>query len=478
MSDHLMARVRNGAVCSICARLLTVCLLSSISFAVAALQSEVPKEEEEKEPTELETVVVRGVRWSGGVWFNLSPSFGFFNLGGVGGGISKPGDEVDPNAEDEETCDSGTPASDTTSQPVDIATGTKLLYDLDFSAGSRDQPLLVLRSYRSTRTGSGLFGGKWSSTLEYTLSFEYVGQTCPGQLSGPLSCSASGDPAAVLVRYGAGAGRRFISAGSNTWIHAEDEAVLTRSGTTWTVTDADGSTQTYNAHGQIVSVLDARGVGKHYTYNANQRLTTVTHSSGKSLGLSWSGNRVSAITAPNGKTWSYAYNSGEYLTSVTLPDNLGTRTYHYEAASLPGRLTGVSVNGARRSRFSYYADGRVQWSGLGYNGDFDRSSFTYGTNVVNVTNALGQTTTYTTSEINGQPQITHVQRPASAACPAGWKQTTSYNADGTIAYVLDGLGVKTQYSYDDHKQVTQKNQRHRKEWRDRPTADHPIPVGY
>jgi len=348
------------------------------------------------------------------------------------------------------------PASDTTSQPVDIATGTKLLYELDLSAGSRDQPLLVLRSYRSTRTGSGLFGGKWSSTLEYTLSFEYVGQTCTGQLSGPLSCSASGDPAAVLVRYGAGAGRRFVSTGSNTWTHAEDEAVLTRSGNQWIVTDADGSTQTYNAHGQIVSVLDARGVGKHYVYTANQRLTTVTHSSGKSLGLSWSGNRVSAITAPNGKTWSYAYNSAGYLTSVTLPDNLGTRTYHYEAASLPGRLTGVSVNGVRRSRFSYYADGRVQWSGLGYNGDFDRSTFTYGTHHVNVTNALGQTTTYTTSEVNGQPQITHIQRPASAACPAGWKQTTGYNADGTIAYALDGLGIKTQYSYDDHKQVTQK----------------------
>jgi len=165
---------------------------------------------------------------------------------------------------------------------------------------------------------------------------------------------------------------------------------------------------------------------------------------------------VSAITAPNGKTWSYAYNSAGYLTSVTLPDNLGTRTYHYEATSLPGRLTGVSVNGARRSRFSYFSDGRVQWSGLGYNGDFDRSTFSYAANYVNVTNALGQTTTYTTNEVNGQPQITHIQRPASAACPNGWKQTTGYNADGTIAYALDGLGVKTQYSYDNHKQVTQK----------------------
>jgi len=431
-----------------------VSLLLGTPFLVSAsVFDELP----EDAPPTMEPVLVKGHRsvWGGilveaQVQFNF-PDLGYLYAGGNGGG-SRPAQDVDPSEKEE--CEvSGFPVADTTRQPVDIATGTKLLHELDISAGPPGTALTLLRTYRSTRSGAGVFGKKWSSTLEYTLSFEYPGQICHGQLNGALNCTASGNPNVVMVRYGAGAGRRFDASG-NAWIH-EDGTGIIRSGNTWLLTDADGRTQTYNAHGQVVSVLDARGVGHHYSYNSHQRLVTIAHTSGRSLAFTWSGNRVSAITAPNGKTWSYGY-TGDYLSSVTFPDGLGTLHYHYEHGNLPGRLTGVSVNGVRRSRFSYHADGRVKQSGLGHNGDFDRSSFAYGAGYVNVTNTLGHTTKYLTSEVNGHTRITGIKRPTSATCPSGWQQHTGYDDKGNITHELDGTGVKTKYSYDTHGQVIQK----------------------
>src|SRR5690606_11178396 len=107
----------------------------------------------------------------------------------------------------------------------------------------------------------------------------------------------------------------------------------------------------------------------------------------------WGGATVSSVTAPNGKIYSYAY-SGGYLSSVTYPDGLGVVTYHYEDASQPGGLTGVSVSGVRHSRYSYYPDGRVKKSGLGFDGNSDASSFAYAADHVNVTNSHGQVTKY------------------------------------------------------------------------------------
>src|SRR5690606_113253 len=191
-----------------------------------------------------------------------------------------------------------------------------------------------------------------------------------------------------------------------------------------------------------------------YAYSGN-RLATVTNSSGRSMGFTWSGNRVSAVTAPNGKTYGYGYTGG-YLTSVTLPDSLGTRTYHYEDSAHPGGLTGVTINGIRHSRFSYYPDGRVKKSGLGSTGDFDSSSFTYAADHVNVTNALGQTTQYLVNDLDGTRRIIGIERPASAACPGGWQRYTGFDANGNVDFREDAYGVRTQYAYDVDDQVVQK----------------------
>jgi len=169
MAGNAAARARDGTACLTGMRLLVVGVLSCVSFAVSAVQE--AGGGEEKKPTDIEGVKVIGYWWgeSGfGGWFHSPPVevWDLVSVGGGGGGSRGVAKQADP--EEKDPCDSsGTPAGETTSQPVDIATGTKLLYELDISAGSPNHPLLLLRSYRSTRTGQGMFGGKWSSTLEY-----------------------------------------------------------------------------------------------------------------------------------------------------------------------------------------------------------------------------------------------------------------------------------------------------------------------
>lgn len=413
------------------ALIYSACLLALSPSPVLGFFEE--EDEKKEKPKLFDPIVVTGIQIP-------RPTYGFGGLLGGGGSVPRQTQlpTLIPPLEDPGDCG-------TTSQPVSIATGVKLLSEVDFVAGSLGNEMAMFRTYRSSRSGAGMFGPKWASTIEFTLSFDYESEDCHGKLSGPLTCSATGDPLAIMVRYGSGAGRKFDSSGVGLWSN-EDGAVMARSGSSWVLTNADGSTETFNAHGQIVSKLDARGVGYHYAYSAD-RLSTVSHTSARSMAVSWSGSRVSGITAPNGKTYNYSY-SGGILSGVTLPDGLGTRTYHYEDPNFIDALTGVTVNGVRYSRFSYHLDGRVKKSGLGHNGDFDSSAFTYGPGYVNVTNALGLTTKYFVSELQGVQRIVGIESPSSGACPSGSQRYTSFDVNSNVDYTLDAHGVKTQYSHD------------------------------
>jgi RHS repeat-associated protein len=168
------------------------------------------------------------------------------------------------------------------------------------------------------------------------------------------------------------------------------------------------------------------------------------------MGIAWTNGRISSITAPGGKVYQYGYGGGGMLASVTFPDGLGQRSYHYEAPGMPWAVTGISVNGQRITRYSYHADGRVAESGA--EGGLDKSTFTYTATQTQVTNALGQTITYTKDT---EGRITRIDRPASLACPSG-AQTTEFNAEGQVEVEVDGSGNRTRYWYTSLGRLSQK----------------------
>ena len=86
------------------------------------------------------------------------------------------------------------------------------------------------------------------------------------------------------------------------------------------VTNALGHATTfnqYNAHGQVLQSTDPNGVVTTNTYDARQRLLSVSAA---------------------GQTTTYGYDAAGQLTSVTLPDQ-SIVTYSYDAAH---RLTGIT----------------------------------------------------------------------------------------------------------------------------------------
>lgn len=84
--------------------------------------------------------------------------------------------QIDPCDKQEKT--------ETTDHPVDIPTGNKVLPELDFLAPPYSGvSLMVSRSYDKSLNRIGIFGKKWASSIEYTLSFDYNGNQCHGSLS-------------------------------------------------------------------------------------------------------------------------------------------------------------------------------------------------------------------------------------------------------------------------------------------------------
>lgn len=300
-----------------------------------------------------------------------------------------------------------------TGHPVLIATGTKVLPELDFLLPPEDFPLKVTRVYHANLTRIGIFGPHWASNAEHSLTFEYSGQMCGGRLDQASACSPGGNPLTVIHANGEGGFATVFEIQNGVWTD-DNQRTIAQVGSLWVMTSPEGVAETYDSYGRPLTIKDERGIGLTYAYNGSGALATITHTSGRTLSFAWAGGKVSAITAPNGKVYSYGYNAAGYLASVTYPDNLGTRSYHYEDSRDASRLTGISINGARYSRYAYQADGRVAWSGL-ENG-VERSTFAYTDTTTAVTNALGQTTTYYISETDGARRIVGVERPPSPTC--------------------------------------------------------------
>lgn len=343
---------------------------------------------------------------------------------------------------------------DITTKPVVVATGNKVLSELDFAVTSTGvSPLSLTRSYDKQNSIKGMFGANWVSNIEQSLSFEFNGTQCRSPLSGLPSCSTSGQTITkVLAIRSNGYAAGLVPFSTDIWKDSEGNQVQ-RVGSEWRLTTRQGGTEVYDTYGRPLTIKDSRSVGLTYSYNGSNQLATITHTSGRSIGLTWTGNKVTTITAPNSKAYTYGYNAGGYLTSVVYPDSLGTRTYHYENAAQPNGLTGISINGVRYSRYAYLTDGKAAWSGL--EGGIEKSTFTYGTDYTDVKNALNQTSRYYVADVNSNRRVIAVSRPISATCPGGVRESF-FDANGNVSSEQDAFDVKTKYTYDSDNRLTQK----------------------
>ena len=382
-------------------------------------------------------------------------------LGGASSGASP---------QDNKRGDKDCPRSEETSNPVVLASGNKVLDETDFATD--DGTFVFTRTYSKQGEGNG-FGDNWRHAYSYVLTgtprsgygtcppgYPPMGEPCP--LGNRFSEIFAHRPDGVTYRYvWSMATNRYEDSRpeSTSWID-EDEVWTDSIGNhdittgSFTLRRGDGGSEFYSGPGRILSLRDIRGVGYTFTYAlaGNGPLQTVTHTSGRQISLAFASGRFTSVTDPSGKVYTYGY-TGTRLTSVTAPDGLGTRTYHYENASQQNALTGYSIDGVRKTRYAYKADGRVDYSGL--EGGVERDTFAYDSNWTDVTSPSGHTVRYTFTTVNGIKRISTLNHPASDAC-AGGNAATYYDTRGYVSREVDFEGYQTFYTWNNRGQLQEK----------------------
>ena len=345
---------------------------------------------------------------------------------------------------------------DAAPHPVVIATGNKVLTEVDFVTGRSPQHAFT-RYYNYSYTGSGMFGVGWHTAFDRSLTFTLQnGTSCaasPGQTS---NCATTGGSPVVSVGAvrpdGSIATYNQSASGSNTYLNTTPDATdsIINNGSGWTLSNENGSVENYSPLGFITSSSGPTGLGWTFSYSSSNLLQSATYSSGETFSFGWTGNLVTSVKDPANNTYSYAYTGGTtgYLNGVTYP-NGDSRTYYHES-QYPSAVTGINVNGGRYSTYTYNSNGQVAASGLNSSVEVEEVFFSYGNNSTTMTNTAGAQTTYSyqTFNFNGnqQQKLTSVTTSHVYGCPNS-VASTSYDGNGHPQISVDQRGFTTDYTF-------------------------------
>lgn len=359
--------------------------------------------------------------------------------------------------------------------PVDIANGSKHVTDVDFQSISN--PDLKLTRYKNPRwRGVGIFGQSWISNLDVKIASD----TCE-QEPGKPSCEISASSEYIKLYTEKGGIRQFQKPFHSTagiW-----EGINGETGYITRVNDGSADTGKFvlytragiappqikfRRNGQIESIKSTGGNNLLYTYDAGNRLTMLTHASGRSITLSWTASTPGAVTsvvAPNGAPYSFEYYSyaggPPLLKKVNYPDGKGNVEYIHPSG--PSYLTQIKVNGQALKNYTYHSDTSGAPSGM-INGTVASTSFADGTNLIRYfyfvdgypenllinrsesINGYGKKTTYLLKD----QMLVETIGEASVHCSATVSKAT-YDEEGLLQATASESGVTTQYEYDSNR---------------------------
>lgn len=325
--------------------------------------------------------------------------------------------------------------------PINLVTGNKYHEEVDFST-STEMPLFVKRSYNSASKYKGVFGYGWSSNIEERVEYDETAQQ------------------AEVVKD-TGAVQRFDLV-DGAWIDASsDEGRLERlSSGGWRHTSYDGTVKIYDDQGNILSVVALNKLSLAYDY-LNGKLSSITDSYGQIVSFTYNSDGfVETFTDPDGFVYTFGY-LNDNLVSVTYPDltpdnasDNPNKTYHYENASFPHALTGLTdEEGIRFATWTYDEYGRATSSA--HNGGVEEFSINFNLDgTVTTTNALGKQTTYHYKSIKGLLKVTDVEGHQSSHCAAASTKTTYDPDTGFADSKTDWRGNQTLLDYNRYGQLT------------------------
>lgn len=219
-----------------------------------------------------------------------------------------------------------------------------------------------------------------------------------------------------------------------------------------TITNALGHTTTYdsyNAHGQPLTITDPNGVVTTLTYDLRQRLTSRTVGSEVTSFEYWPTGLLKKVTMPDGSYLQYTYDAAHRLTDII--DAEGNRI-HYTLDAMGNRTAEEAFdpsNALLTTRTRVFNALNQLWKEVGAAGTPSVTT-TYGYdnngNQTTIAAPLGRNSSNGYDELN---RLTTLTDPASGVTQYG------YNALDQLISVTDPRNKVTQYTYnalDDLKQ--------------------------
>lgn len=232
---------------------------------------------------------------------------------------------------------------------------------------------------------------------------------------------------------------------------------------TVTMTDSNDLKRAYSLPSGNLKRIEYRG-GYVQTLNyTGSQNTSVTDNLGRTMSFTYdSDDYVDTITATDGSTYKYVFADIVYplvaavtdkkLTTVILPDSTPgtdidnpTIVYHYEDATMPLSITGITdERGVRYATYEYNSDGSAITSE--HAGGVDRHSVVYedpvgsgDTYKSRVTNPLGKETVYHFELYQNVKRLVEVEGKSSTNCVAS-DETVAYDSNNFINQRTDAEG--------------------------------------
>lgn len=313
-------------------------------------------------------------------------------------------------------------------EPVDDLTGSLVEQITDAYAAGRGPAL------EFTRTFNGLQAA--SQTTPGSLGYGWTG-------SYAAHLDINGTSGVVTVNQDDGSTITYTPSGGTYSAAPWVIATLTHNvDGSYTMLTPDGMSYTFNAAGQLTKEGDRNGYATTLSYS-NGLLSAVTDTAGRQMTFAYNGsNQLVSITDPAGRVIRYGYDQGGNLATVTDPAGAVT-AYGYD--SLHRIVTITDPNGNAVLTNGYDTQNRVvtQTDALGH-----VTSFGYGSSA-----AYAEQTTITAADgtvlTEGFDNGVLVARTVTSGTGTLLTSTAqTYNANGDINSITDGLGHTMQMSYD------------------------------
>ena len=327
--------------------------------------------------------------------------------------------------------------------PVNTQNGSYAYSFIDIAIAGRGPSPVFERSYNSNDTRVSSLGPGWTHNYATRLRD-------PGD----------GTTDIILVGPTGRSDRYTNSGGTYTPPPGVYTALVKNGDSTYTATQKDQTTWTFNALGNLIRIEDRYGNISFLTYDADNRLSEIGDPAGRgSLKLSYNADglleSVSDWMTPP-RVVRYAYDSQKRLRTVTDREGQVT-TYGYDGVSQ--RITSIlDANNHTAVVNTYDLDGRVvsQWDARGLVTG-QKADFAYTTNGdgTKLTTITYPSTSYETSwrlaeedSYDSQGRLTKkLSKPTSNS--AEWiNQEYTYDASSNLASLKDGRGNTTRYCYD------------------------------